>query len=288
VTVRVLSVVVLLGSAAYLGIYLYRWEWNRALISGVFLLAALITLIGSLVLASLRRLERRIEDLDRDRLERDTRRSVAEASRAEPARRFAWLRGEDRLSVFIPVLLGAGVLLSAAAFVVERVAGLVAGATVDRRTGRLLAPDLPMGPMSSVRADGVPPRPGAGRRLTLAVAMVAAALLGATVLTLRAVTMARSEPVDPGAVTEVALEARHRDRTETPLEVASALWVICRDQIPDEVDLVAARAGVGERVDLVVAPGIGPVGRRRLGGCLEDVRIDRVDADVLSVRSVDR
>jgi hypothetical protein len=116
--------------------------------------------------------------------------------------------------------------------------------------------------------------------------VAAIAVVGAAVLILRAVTMARSEPGRADHVTTVAMEARHRDGADPPVEVAGALWVICRNQIPGEVELVSVRTGGDERVDLTVRPGIGPIGRRRLSGCLEDTQIDRVDSDVVRIATV--
>ena len=57
---------------------------------------------------------------------------------------FAWLTRTDRTSVFIPVLLGAGAVLSALAWVVERVARATAGRAAEaglaRRLGLLELP----------------------------------------------------------------------------------------------------------------------------------------------------
>ena len=52
---------------------------------------------------------------------------------APPSRvSFAWLTRSDRTSVFIPVLLGAGAVLSALAWVVERVSRATAGRAAER------------------------------------------------------------------------------------------------------------------------------------------------------------
>ena len=44
---RLLLVGVLVASGGYVLVYLYRWEWNRALMAGVFFLAAEIALVGA-------------------------------------------------------------------------------------------------------------------------------------------------------------------------------------------------------------------------------------------------
>jgi hypothetical protein len=101
-------------------VYLYRWEWNRALTAGIIYLATEIAVVAALI-------------LDRLHAMRDVRASAPRArSRAaltpdgsEPPARdhFAWLvESSSRMSVFIPVLLGAGVLLPGIAWLLERVA----------------------------------------------------------------------------------------------------------------------------------------------------------------------
>lgn len=285
ILLRTLAVVVLVVSSVYLFVYLYRWEWNRALISGVFLLASLVMLSTSLVLGSLRRIEQRIDGLSASGAE-DIAAATAEENRLHARRHFDWLR-QDRLSVFIPVLLGAGVLLSAAAFVIERTAGLLAGPTVDRRIALLLAPDTPLGPPVRGRATAERVAPTRSRRRwTPVAAVVAVVLIAATVVALRALTMARVEPTRTDAVTRVGLEVSHRSGSYPSAELAIALWVSCRSQIPGDVELVDVEGGGSDRVELVVAPGVGPIGRRRLSGCLEDTVIDRVDADVVRVETV--
>ena len=52
---RLLAGIVLVLSGAYMMIYLYRWEWNRAIISGVFFVAAEVALATSMILRRLRR-----------------------------------------------------------------------------------------------------------------------------------------------------------------------------------------------------------------------------------------
>lgn len=192
--------------------------------------------------------------------------------------------GDDRLPVFIPVLLGAGALSSAAAFLGERIANLLAGVTVDRRTARLLAPDLPLGPLVAPAATDRgpvlrPPRRGG------AVPAAAVVVVGGAVATLglRAVTMARAEPLRVGEVTTIVVEARHRDTVGDPAGSMAALWVACRSQVPRGARLGPVRPLPGDRFELRVEPGIGPVGRRRLTGGPEDARIDRTQAAVLTV-----
>ena len=50
----------LAASGIYVFVYLVRWEWNRALIAGVFFLGAEVALIGAALYEKLRSIERRM------------------------------------------------------------------------------------------------------------------------------------------------------------------------------------------------------------------------------------
>lgn len=145
--VRTLLVATLLGSGGYVVLYLYRWEWNRALISGLFFLAAEGALLADGLAARLRRIEGQLGELRRPPTAepRQVERATAQlaVSRPAPADRFEWLRDSvGRSNVFVPFLMGAGVLLSALAWAVERLARLTAGPAMERRLARRLAPLL--------------------------------------------------------------------------------------------------------------------------------------------------
>jgi len=136
------ALVTMAGSGWYVFVYLYRWEWNRALISGVIFLAAEIGLMGALVIRRLARIERRLDELPSGSRPRQADPAVLGRLReGAPPRRepFAWLgRRPDRVSVFVPVLLGAGVVLSGLAWLVERVARHVTGPVAERGLARRL------------------------------------------------------------------------------------------------------------------------------------------------------
>ena len=57
---RLLAVIVLVTSGAYFIIYLYRWEWNRAQISGLIFVATELTVLGSMLLRRLGAIESRL------------------------------------------------------------------------------------------------------------------------------------------------------------------------------------------------------------------------------------
>lgn len=165
--VALLAAIVTMGAAGwYVFLYLTRWEWNRAVVAGVIFLAAEVALVGSLVIDRLAEIQRsllvggdRFEGHDRpprrpqrrwedvrdpgghgDSDEPDPRVLARLNGSAPPAREpFAWLSRESgRLSVFVPILLGAGVVLSGAAWIVERLARFTAGPAIERTLARRL------------------------------------------------------------------------------------------------------------------------------------------------------
>lgn len=115
----VLLLITLVTSVWYFFAYLTWWEWNRAMIAGVLMVAAEIGLVTILLLSRLDRLNRRIGDASRAELIKA--RLDAAPTRSES---FAWLRDPNQMNVFIPVLLGAGVIASGLAWLVERIARL--------------------------------------------------------------------------------------------------------------------------------------------------------------------
>ncbi len=126
-----LGVVVLLASGLYFFVYLWRWEWNRAVVAGVLFLAAEVGLATALVLDRLSRLgaQARPETVAR----------IREAA-PPPHDHFAWLRPGDRMGVFVPVLMGVGAVAAALAWVVERLARATAGPVLERGLAGRMAP----------------------------------------------------------------------------------------------------------------------------------------------------
>lgn len=117
-----LAGVTLAGSGVYLFVYLYRWEWNRALIAGVFFLAAQMALSTGAVLGRLRALETAQRQAPPGEASPRVLHHVREAA-PPPRDHFAWLRPQtERMGVFVPILMGAGFVLSGLAWLVERIA----------------------------------------------------------------------------------------------------------------------------------------------------------------------
>jgi hypothetical protein len=173
---------VLVGSGAYLFIYLYRWEWNRAHTAGVFLIVAEIALVAMVLDARISRLESRVSNQRKDgtneRHESRNRRSpeiVRMHIRDVPPRsrsHFAWLRPDSSsTNVFVPALMGAGIVMSGLAWLIERLGRATAKPALENDLARRLGPlwydareGLVPAPATASRVDGVPdvllaPRP---------------------------------------------------------------------------------------------------------------------------------
>lgn len=122
-------------TALYFFVYLWRWEWNRALIAGVLFVAAEVAMATSTILRRLHRIDERLQAPDPAVLAR-----IREA--APPARdHFEWLAPKaDRFGVFVPVLIGMGVVASGLAWLVERLARATAGPALERGLAARLSP----------------------------------------------------------------------------------------------------------------------------------------------------
>jgi hypothetical protein len=272
---RLVNIVVLVVSGAYLLVYLYRWEWNRAVISGIFFISAEIALATSLVLAELRR--RPIAG------DPTIARAITEANARQVRRPFEWLTRNDRLGVFIPVLLGAGVLLSALAYVVERIAGAFVGPAVDRRTARLIELDLPLGARHTAPPAAAHPATRGARAVAWLAAIAATTLLvGAGIDTLADATQSRLEEQEATTgTTRVTLEIDQKNLTLADADLAEALWIVCRSVAPPGAELARVHSLGDGRVELVLHPAMGELRRRRVFGCLQDAVIDRVRVAVV-------
>lgn len=147
------GVVALVASGSYLIVYVYRWEWHRALLVGILFLAALVGLTAALVLRRLGTLEQRMA-ASQEKRTADPLQRLRQAPVEVPP--FRWLRPQDldRTHVFIPTLLGGGVLVSGVAWLVERMAGASARAGVEEELARELGDvAYPAGPLVPGRSE---------------------------------------------------------------------------------------------------------------------------------------
>jgi hypothetical protein len=123
----------LLAGLIYMVVSLNRWEWNRALFFGLIVLIAEVALATGLVL-------RRLARMDYERKTDPVVSRILRENRPPAPDRFAWLReAGQRTNVFITFLVGGGVLLSAIAWVVDRVAAGTSSPAGEQALARQLS-----------------------------------------------------------------------------------------------------------------------------------------------------
>jgi MFS family permease len=126
----------LVGGAIYMIVSLNRWEWNRALFFGLIVVIAEIGLGIGLILRRLSHLELRRRDPFDPALP-----DILRRSRPPSRDRFAWLHeSTSRTNVFITFLVGGGVLLSGAAWAVDKMASRTSTPVGELRLARQLGP----------------------------------------------------------------------------------------------------------------------------------------------------
>lgn len=293
---RVLSGVVLVASGSYVFIYLVRWEWNRALMAGLFFLAAELVLVTDLLLAGFGGLRRQIQ-ADRAREQTTALAVRLRANRPETPGPFAWLAPDrDRLNVFLPILIGAGVVLSAVAYLVEQVSRVTAVPVAEHELARGLSTmALPIEGLAPLGRPPEAPRrpvevPPAGRVWRWLTAAGLVAVLAAGVLAGFQLLLSRTEPAAPGRTLTVDLVVMRRDLQQSDADVALALWSVCQVRLPAAVELDSLDpvdpADPG-RLRLTMSPAPGPSDTKELLGCLQDAVVERVRADVLVVSGQD-
>jgi len=121
------------------------------------------------------------------------------------------------------------------------------------------------------------------KAIAVAVALVAAALLGVDAL--GDLTQSRPDRVDAGAVTEVVLSVDHDRFAQGEDAAAQALWAVCAGQTRSQPTEAFAATEDG-RYRVVLAPAVGEHEARKLRGCLEDLTVERVLADIESWRTI--
>lgn len=294
---RLLTVIVLAASGAYMIRYLYAWEWNRAVVSGIIFVGAEVAFIASLIQARLERLERRLSPAQHQAATLLSQR--LRPQRAEPRDPFPWLEPERGTFVFVPVLLGAGAILSALAHVVQRIATSTVEPVMARGVALHLAELTPPegGLVPPPGGDRVPPHhmlelsppppPTTWREVMTwtAAAMVGGLLLWGAIDVLADATQARPDAEMTGFATIIELQVEEIDGVAERAD-ADALVVACRPRLPDGASVTRTEA-IGEgQVRLTVEPALGRTGSRRYQGCLEDATLDLVDADVMWMHRV--
>ena len=284
-----LATVILAVSGIYVVFDLARWEWNRAVISALVMVSALIVLVSMILFRQLSRIESRLEALERSRHATDAGDTLRSTNNAAARRHFRWLeRPPDQLGVFIPVLLGAGVLFSLVAYLIERVAGVFAAATLDQRTARDLAPDLPLGSGLPMHPDRGPltTAPSRHRTATAVAVVLTLALSIVAVAFLRELTPTRPKEVVAAGTTAMVLDIDQRRQIRPLPVVAEDLWRVCRSRLPGDVQLTEVTQLDDELVRIEFDRSLGRTGRVRIVGCFQDFSLDLVRAEVVSMEVV--
>ncbi|MFJ9377532.1 hypothetical protein [Streptomyces sp. NPDC101455] len=288
------------GAETYLIVYLYRWQWQRAILCGILLLVVEVMLLGIVLLARLTRIEERVKEGDARQRELAARQEdvparLRQGSVEREGARFRWLEENtaDRTYVFVPVLMVTGVLLSGLAWVVQRIASATGRPAERRLAGRLAALTAPEpGAVVGELED----RPALGRRSkgrvarTAVVGVVGAALLAALVVGLADLTQTREQSASGSEATSVLVQVdvRGGDMTaERQALAAQQVWERCRDST--SVPLNHATLGsLGDGMFAgVVRPALAEHDRMRLRGCLEDAALDRAHLTVMGMGDTD-
>ncbi len=284
----ILGTLALVSSGTYMFIYLYRWEWNRAVMAGVIFIAAEIALAAAAILERIKSIEKTLSASKQDELKRL---EIIHQNSPEPADRFAWLSENDSLNVFVPFLMGAGLIASGLAWLVERLAGATAKPVLEQRLAMRLAPiSMPAGGLvpASGAALGAGRLPNAGRRvgrstLYKQVAALIFALMAGTIGLdrLSDATQTRPDVILEGTQSAVVVDITVNGSAQTEKDTIRALWGACRATVPAE--LTGPIAATGSTFQLNLQPTLGKNAERRFRGCLQDATLDNVSASVISV-----
>lgn len=275
------GVLALVGAGAYVFIYLYRWEWNRAIMAGVLFLAAEIGVVGALVLSRLKSIEERIKEQPPRDDYSEALKDIQDAAPA-PRRHFAWMSDTDKLGVFVPVLMGAGVVISGIAWGVEKIASSTARPILERRLLARLAPiSLPAGGLTGTSAIGAPPVPESKMAVVKRVIVLFLTVLAlyAGIEALENLTQNRPDAISGGSTTmELEIYLRNEGVGSTGL-AAESLWATCSWTVASKLTEINVSSSVAT---LTVEPALGKYSTRRLHGCLQDATIDGLQARVVN------
>lgn len=274
--------VVLAASGTYMFVYLYRWEWNRTLIAGIFFVAAEIGLVGAAILDRLKKME--------DRMQTSTAEPPALApiqeTAPEPKVGFKWL--SDGTNVFVPVLMGAGFVVSGIAWLVERFAHATARPAMEKGLARRLAPlALPEGGFVGGGVTTLAPQPSRTKarvKRTLVIVAVGASL-SLAVDALGDLTQNRPDRALPGTSSTLVVEIATRSPNASSVETATRLWAACAGTLPGYIETPKIAALGSGKALVVTQPALGEHTQRRLSGCLSDTTLDEVQASVVSIES---
>lgn len=259
--------------------YLFEWEWVRAQIAGTAFVAGLVVGATYLILGKLQRIERRLDRLVQSQIGGAV--TSPDVAPVEPVPDFPWLSAPahpqalalavllvpavvpaappDR-SVFIPVFLAAGLVVSVLAGTVERLASLRHGgghqesSVSDPESVRALVRSRPLQMLVAVPVVGV---------------LVIAGLIGG----LFWASHYWSEPIGPG-ITTMTVQVERKGHTTTDVNAVTTVARYCTINTGIGVRFAGARSGPDQTVSLRVSPLLDADAQDRFIGCLEDAILE--------------
>ena len=285
------AILVAASAGAYFFIYLYRWEWNRALIAAALFIAVEILIVTNALMGRLKRMEEKLDGRIEVSLRNEAEQPLASDPLAQlkqtappPGDRFAWLAGEGELKVFVPVLMGAGFVLSAVAWGVERISRATANPALEKKLATRLAHiSLPQGALVGLTTVALPSAPARHRAFPLRGLLVVLCLslvLIRSLDLLADLTQGRADPPTTGTVSEVVMELSHKNTMRSPLVTARSLLAACELSVPKHIAYGKVRVVDPYTVAFTISPGLGPHEEKRMRGCLQDVTMDNVQGTV--------
>lgn len=132
-----LVLAVTVTAAVYMFRHLASWEWHRAMFAGIAMLAGELALATAIIVRTIKRSASQggagpeIDDRVVARLRE---------SRPPSGRVFAWLKPEQgQTNVFVSILLAGGVVVSAGAWVIDKIAKATSTGGMENRLAAQLA-----------------------------------------------------------------------------------------------------------------------------------------------------
>jgi hypothetical protein len=189
----------------------------------------------------------------------------------------------DRMNVFIPVLLGANIVVSGIAWLVEHLARSAPAKGRGRAIERDLATlALPVGGLYELPSSGNTPinhdaNPGRMARVLKPLGLLLLASIVVALLALALSGRSRPDANTTGLRSNVVITLDTRNGLDRDL-AALSLFEACHTLIENQ-RLVELRQLETGRYLIVLEPALGEQARRRFFGCLDDGVLERVHAD---------
>jgi hypothetical protein len=118
-------------------------------------------------------------------------------------------------------------------------------------------------------------------------ALGAAVLLAVGVWTLREETMSRHEAQHPDSRTEVVLDVSTNGTARPPAAMGRALVGACQFEVAARVVAGSWEALGDQRFRVVLRPALDDADVQQFGGCVSDMRLNHVQAEVRSTTRLD-